>query len=209
MANPTTTDLTNFLASIGVTPAGTTQLQNIIDATIAELERLTGRNKYQGDSDSTAVRYTLPWPQGQNVILEIADCWSVSEVRVGYTGTAGTGTVLTEYEGFEHLPFNHSTRGWPVEAIKFINCPPLTPGGILITGKLGVASTMPQDVFNGILAGAAAQVLKQQAGAEGSITEQKQGDRSVKFNTADGQSTYQRLVSEFNMMVTRWIKGTY
>jgi len=209
MANPTTTDLTNYLLTIGVTPAGTTQLQNIIDATIAEIERLTGRNKFQGDAGSTAVRYTLPWPQGQNVILEIADCWTVSEVRVGYTGTAGTGTVLTEYEGFEHLPFNHSTRGWPIEAIKFINCPSTNPGAILITGKLGVASTMPQDVFNSILAGAAAQVLKQQAGAEGSLSDQRQGDRSVNFNTADGQSTYQRLMNEFDMTVTRWIKGTY
>jgi hypothetical protein len=209
MPNPTPTDLTNYLITLGVTAISQIDEQGIIDATIAELERLTGRNKFQGDAGSTAVRYTLPWPQGQNVILEIADCWTISEIRVGYTGTAGTGTVLTEYEGFEHLPFNHSTRGWPIEAIKFINCPSTNPGAILITGKLGVASTMPQDVFNGILAGAAAQVLKQQAGAEGSVSDQKQGDRSVKFNTADGQSTYQRLKNEFDMMVTRWIKGTY
>lgn len=205
MANPTPTDLTNYLLTIGVTPISQIDEQGIIDATIAEFERLTGRRKYQGDSGTTAVRYTLPYPFGENIILEIEDCWEVTEVRSGYNGTAGTGTVLTEYEDFLFLPMNYTQRALPVEAIRFLTYADTAPGAILITGKLGVASTMPQDVFNAILAGAAAQVLIQQAGESGTITEQKQGDRQVKFGSGS-DSTIARLQAQFNHAVTRWLK---
>ena len=206
MPNPTPTDLTNYLSTIGVTPVAAVDEQGIIDATIAEFERRTGRRKYQGDSGTTAVRYTIPYPYGQSILLEIEDCWEVTEVRSGYNGTAGTGTVLTEWTDFEFLPMQYAQRRLPVEAIRFLNYADARPGSVLVTGKLGVASSMPQDVFNAILAGAAAQIIIQQSGESGSVSEQKQGDRQVKFGSGS-DSTVSRLQSEFDRAAMRWIKA--
>lgn len=206
MPNPTPSDLTTYLTTLGVTAISGIDEQGIIDATIAELEQRTGRTKFQGDATTTALRYTIDYPFGQVLRLEIRDCWEVTEVRTGYTGTGGTGTVLTEYDGFTYFPQNHAQRGLPIEAITFLGRVSTEPGSILITGKLGVASSMPSDVFQAILARAAAQVIMQQAGESGSVSEQKQGDRSVKFDTKEGQDTVSRLMHQFDMAVTRWAK---
>jgi hypothetical protein len=206
VAVPSTTDLTTYLTSIGVTAPAAVDEQGILNAVTAELEQRTGRTKFEGDSQLTEVRYTLPWPQGESVILEIRDVWELSEVRTGWTGAVDSGTLLTEYTDFEVLPMQYELRNLPIEAIKFRYCPTTEPGAIMVKGKLGVQQTMPRDVFNAILAKAAAQVLTQIAGAEGSITDQKQGDRQVKFGTSDGQSTIQRLQREFDLCVSRWVK---
>lgn len=206
MANPTTSDLTTYLTSMGITAAAEIDEQAIIDSAIAELEAMTGRKKFQGDATNTAIRYSLPWPQGKNVVLPIQDCWSLFEVRINYTGTSGTGTVLTEYDDFTHVPLLHAQNGGPIEAIQFSNAYSLEPGSILITGKLGYASSMPQDVFNAVLARCAAQVVKQSAGASGNASMEKQGDRQVQYGMEAGQSTYDRLMQEFTNAVSRYLK---
>lgn len=206
MAAPTASDLTTYLSTLGVTANAGIDEDAILAAVTAELEQRTGRSKFQGDASATAIRYTIDYPFGQVLRLEINDCWTVSEVRTGYTGVSGSGTVLTEYEGYTHFPQNHAQRGLPIEAIDFITCPSTAPGSILITGKLGVASSMPSDVFQAILARAAAQVIMQQSGESGSVSEQRQGDRQVRFDTTAGRDTVSRLINQFDMAVTRWAK---
>lgn len=208
MAVPTTSDLTTFLTSIGVTAPAAIDEAVILATATAEFEQRTGRRKFEGDSAATGTRYTLPWPQGKNVILQISDVWNSPTVTINYTGV-GTGLTLTEWTDYEHLPVNHANSGLPVEAIRFVDCPNLDPGGILITGKLGYASSMPSDVFQAILSRAAALVLTQMAGQSGSISDQKQGDRQVRFGQEDGRGTIDRLNTAFNETASRYLKVGY
>jgi hypothetical protein len=204
MANPVGTDVQTFLTGMGVTVPAEVDLDSLTTSAILEFESRTGRQKYQGDATTTAVRYTLPWPMGARVILPIADVWTLTEVRTGYKG-AGTGTVLTEYTDYQTWPLNGNLSGRPVEAIEFVYTPSTWPGEILITGKLGYASAMPDDVFGAIVNNAAANALIQVAGPSGSAIEQKQGDRSIKYGDKE-QATINRLMAEFDRVADRYMK---
>jgi hypothetical protein len=68
---------------------------------------------------------------------------------------------------------------------------------------------MPSDVFQAILSRAAALVLTQMAGQYGSISDQKQGDRQVKFSTETNRSTIDRLNNTFNETASRYLKVGY
>jgi hypothetical protein len=204
MATPTGSDVTAFIEAMGATVPSGIDTSDLVVAATLEFERRTGRVKYEGDSSTTAVRYTLPWPQGANVILPIQDCWTVTEVRTGYTG-AGTGTVLTEYTDFEYLPKNRPQTKQPIEAVRFVYTPTTAPGQILVTGKLGFAQTMPADVFSAIVANASANALIQMAGVSGTTTEEKQGDRSIKYGSG-AESTISRLMGEFDRTAARYMR---
>jgi hypothetical protein len=207
MPAPTTGNLTSFLTTIGVTASGSADLSALLNSATLEFETRTGRQKYQGDTGVTAVRYTIPALQGNSVRLTIADCWAITEVRTNYSG-GSTGVVLTEYTDFIHRPDGHTQKKRPIEAIQFVYMPSIEPGSILITGKLGYASDMPADVFEAILSGAAAQLMTQQAGESGTITDEKNGDRSVKYS-GDQNSTIQRLQSVFDLTASRYTKVAY
>jgi hypothetical protein len=208
MAAPTTTDLTNFLTTIGVTASGSADLSALLNSATLEFETRTGRQKYQGDTGVTAVRYTIPALQGNSVRLTIADCWAITEVRTNYSG-AGTGVVLTEYTDYIHRPDGHTQKKQPIEAIQFVYMPSIEPGSILITGKLGYASDMPADVFQAILSRAASQLLIQQAGESATVAEEKQGDRSVKYGSEAGRGTIDRLQKVFDLTASRYTKVAY
>lgn len=204
MAAPTTTDLTNFLTTIGVTPSSSADLSALLTSATQEFEERTGRQKYQGDSTTTAIRYTLPWPTGKNIRLVIADCWAITEVRNNYSGS-GTGTALSEFDDYMLRPEGYTQLARPVEYIDFITLPSTLPGSILVTGKLGYASTMPAAVFEAIVCRAALQLLTQQAGESGTITDEKLGDRSVKYGSGE-ESTIKRLQGVFDRAVSRYTK---
>ena len=202
MAAPTTTDLTNFLTTIGVTASGSADLSSLLTSATQEFEEKTGRQKFEGDSSTTAIRYTLPMPTGKSIRLVIADCWAITEVRTFYSGS-GTGTVLAEYDDYMARPYQYAQISRPVEAIDFVTLPSVQPGSILITGKLGYASSMPKSVFEAILSRAASQLLIQQAGESGTVAEEKQGDRNVKYSTDD---TVTRFRGVFDRAVARYMK---
>ncbi|NBW10351.1 MAG: hypothetical protein EBR82_20210 [Caulobacteraceae bacterium] len=205
MAAPTTTDLTNFLTTIGVTASASADLSALLTSATQEFELRTGRRKYQGDAGTTAIRYTLPWPTGKYIRLVISDCWAISEVRINYSG-AGTGTVLTEWDDFIHWPEDHAQKNAPVEEIRFERVPTTEPGSILVTGKLGYASSMPAAVFEAIVCRAASQLIIQQSGTSGAISEEKQGDRSVKYSLEAGRATTDELRKKFEQVVSRYLK---
>jgi hypothetical protein len=205
MPAPSTSDLTTYLSTLGVTAPAAIDEAAILASVTDELEMLTGRIKFQGDSTLSSVQYTLTWPQGQNVILPILNAHDVDEVRINYQG-AGTGQPLTEMMDYELIPENAYAKVVPYDAIRFLGTPSTSPGSILVTCKLGVAANMPQDVFNAILARSAAQVVLQIAGVSGSVADEKQGDRAVKFDLTQGRATIDRLMAEFNACVKRWKK---
>ena len=210
MPVPTTTDLTTYLAAMDLVPAAGINEQGIIDGAIETFQQITGRVNYQGATTATENRFTLDYPFGRDVVLDFRfDFWAITEVRVGYTGVSGSGQVLTDWVDFEYLPQNNLVRGWPYEAIRFHSYASSERGSVLITGKIGVAQEMPQDVFNAILAYSAAMVIRQSAGVSGSVSEQKQGDRTVKYNMTDGKDTVSELMKEFNQVATKWKRGGY
>lgn len=208
MPAPTTTNLTSFLTTIGVTASGSADLTALLASATLEFETRTGRQKYQGDAGTTAVRYTIPPLQGNSVRLTIADCWAITEIKVNYSG-GSTGKVLTEYDDFIYRPDGYTQKRRPIEAIQFVHMPSIEPGSILVTGKLGYASDMPTDVFEAILSGAAAQLMIQQAGESGSVTEEKNGDRSVKYGAGNDLGTVERLQKVFDTTASRYIKVAY
>ena len=214
MAYPEESDLTTYLATLGITSVAGYALDDMIMSAIREFEARTGRLKLQGDADASNVRYTITGPTGKYVLLEIFDTYDVDDVYTGWNGS--TGTQLTEDTDYILLPENASILGVPVEAIRFLTYPTTTPRSIKVGGKLGYAAELPQDVFDAILARASVIFLTQQAGTKGQVASKKQGDRAISYVQASGESssgipgdTLNRLENQWERCISRYIRIRY
>jgi hypothetical protein len=209
MAMPTSSDLSTFLGTIpGLdVPSGVDLASAVADAT-ADFYNRSGRGAFVGDTGTTAVPKLQTMMIGRRAIVEIPDMWAITEVRADYTGTAGTGTVLSELSSYRIWPENRSIIGKPAEAIELMNVGQSNLY-LLVTGKLGYSADCPAQVFRAILKGAAATVLAQIQGATGPAMRLKQGAREVQYDNAAGRSTYERLQAEFQTVASQYMRMPY
>jgi len=200
-----TSDLTTYLNGLGISSPTSTFLSGYIAEAYGEFYSRTGRNNITTASDTTR-RYSLPAFQGKDVILNIDEVYTTPTVISGVTATS-SGTTLTYGTDYVYLPENAVERSKPVDAIRFIVDPSTAPRGISVTGKLGIASSEPADITNAILAYAASRYLAFNAGAVGTVSERKQGDRDIKYQ--QGLDTISQLEKQFRQTVTRYMKVTF
>jgi hypothetical protein len=206
---PTSSDLSTFLGAIpGLDVPSGIDLSSAVASATADFYAKCGRGAFVGDTSTTAVPILQTMMIGRRTIIEIPDMWAITEVRTNYTGTAGTGTALTELSGYRILPQNRAIYGKPIEAIELLS------GGqpnlyLLVTGKLGYSQDCPAQVARAILQGAAATVLSQTQGPAGAALRMKQGQREVQYDNTAGRSTYDRLQAEFITVASQFIRIPY
>lgn len=203
MAYPTTAELTTYLGTMGVTDVSGHVLQDYLDTAADTLCRLTGRQTFNGDASTSDIRLRVPPSVGNRVLLEIPDMWSLSTVKVGWDGS--TGTTLTEWTDYWTLP-DGSIGTRPYECIEFASFP---PGDVLVTGKLGYASTPPDAVNQAILARAASIFLVNAAGSAGGTKSRRQGDRSIEYDVEAGRGIIDRLQSQFSNVALTYTRFPY
>lgn len=198
------TGLQAYLESIGVSVVVTTQLSGYIATAYEAFRIATGRPNITS-AGTTVKRYTLHQNQGRDVILTIDDVFTAPIVISGIT-TTSAGTTLTYGLDYDYLPENAIENNKPVEAIKFYRYVNFGIRAISVEGKLGLAATEPADITQAILAKAAALYLRANSGVTGAVSERKQGDRTIKYDTADGHDTISRLEIDFDSVCRRRLK---
>jgi hypothetical protein len=152
------------------------------------------------------VRYNPPTTLGRDLILEIFDTHTITAIYSSWNGT--TGTLLVEGTDFELLPENATLKGTSIEAIRFLGWPSSAPRSIAVTGKLGI-NTIPSALQRGILALAAADVLTQAEGSNGTAIERKIGDRSVKYADGELQSAIGKQKAMASTLLTPFVRVPY
>jgi hypothetical protein len=201
------TALQTYLSSIGVSTVVTAQLTSYVTTAYEAFYAATGRKAITSAS-TTVKRYTLPQNQGRDVILPIDDVFTTPIVISGITATS-SGTTLTYGTDYDYLPENAIVDSRPVEAIKFLRYIDFGTRAISVEGKLGLASSEPADITQGILAKAAALYLRANSGLSGMVSEKKQGDRTIKYETSGGNDTVSRLEADFDALCRRRLKMPY
>lgn len=198
------TALQTYLESIGVSTVVTTQLSGYVTSAYEAFKTATRRPNITSSS-TTVKRYTLRQNQGRDVVLTIDDVFTTPIVISGVTSTFA-GTTLTYGLDYDYLPENAIENNKPVEAIKFYRYINFGIRAISVEGKLGLAAAEPADITQAILAKAAALYLRANSGLTGAVSERKQGDRSIKYDTADGHDTISRLEADFDAVCRRRMK---
>ena len=201
-AYPTEQDLLNKLISSGVlddscdTDAPDYDYQLYIKSAIIEFERRTGYIPFLAETaDSTAyfdppgadrfkTNYAGYGWRGGGRILEIESGYtSVTSVTIGYSPTT-VGTILTPNVQYFLRNANAALIGNPKTTIEFSW--PQWGGGesIVIIGKRGFSTTVPEDAFQAIVNIGSIELLQM-------ILTQRTG-LSAKWQLGDMQETFER-----------------
>lgn len=180
-ALPTTTDLYAMLYGAGVITANPpTGQQASLDyagalaASIEEFARRTGYNPFLGDTVDQTIYFSprnIDFPPDEYPHLDFAKSGgpggilSVTSLRINYTATSG-GTLLTQGTDFVLREKNASLKNRPYTYLEFVKAPQFGFYGLVadvdsiqLIGKRGYWSTVPDLAFQGMLAGAAIQLV--------------------------------------------------
>lgn len=201
-AYPTAGDLQVLLTASGVLldlSAGGLiylDLEGAVTAARQQFEELTGRTFL---AYSQARRYDSP--VNLRGILDLrADLLSLESVTAG-------GTALVSGRDFVLGPANADLNGRPWSWIEFIQLfrsglSPQIRQDIRVTGSWGYSAQVPEDVWQAILAGAAARVAPQIAlGISRGLLLWREGDVMEEYGRTPGTTP---LVAEAGMWVTQF-----
>ncbi len=216
MAYPTTSDLSTFLASNGIT-VDSTLLGQAVNGAVARWEELTNYAPFFSSS-ATAVYDFYDPPQSDvlpvngyvslsavyyNVIATRAGGQSSSTVNASNNGNAQSIVITTPsgavtFAGIEATPFvdywpigGDATAGKkPITALRMGVSLQMFPRSVLVYGRRGYCSTLAANHFNAILKGAACLAIESSSQkASTGLSEINLGDLDVKWQgTKDSQS---------------------
>lgn len=196
-AHPTGERLVRFLLAAGVISdppsdeEGFDDYDDFVAAAVADFEDLTGRTPFlvEADADPVTRKFTPPGPRpvgsryGGGRRLELDNgLYSVTSVTIGVTATSD-GTVLTLGTDYWLCPSNSPTRSQPYEWIEFRNPVYGEKDSIEVAGLWGWWITIPDQVYEGILMGAASRALT------GIGTRTGGGIKKIAFMAASLEST--------------------
>ena len=190
---PTDTELTAFLADMGVTTTiDTDRLNDYIDAAIEQLEDISGRSPYLVDGSDVTEKFLMDGSDW----LDLKGKWtSITSITID-------GTALTVNEDFWLDPF-----GGPYTVVRFLSQWVTYPDEVVIVGKRG--TTIPQRVYDAVLKWASGEVIAQEATAGtidvGEVTEIKQDSVTLKFagSGTGSMTTADRLKAEAETVFRR------
>jgi len=181
---PTTTELDNYLAGIGVaTPTGI-DTQDTIDAAVQTWESLVGVTPWKADATASDRTFTL---RGETN-LSIPPCVLVESVSIA-------GEELTVTTDWAAAPYGATTNSKPYTYIEFRNRYASEIGGVTISAKWGYQSTIFEDVWFAVRDLAIGNILMS-AGMKsaysggsivaGAIKEVRQADVTIKYTESGG-----------------------
>jgi hypothetical protein len=158
---PTVADLTTFegFAGFDVSTRGNTYLQDAIDAAVEEWEKITLFEPFLIPSNATATLERLDPPGGR--ILRLPNGYvEVEEVRIG-VAKGEAGDLQEEEEDYFLGPSSAPGKGKPYLEIEFTREPRGRPRSLSVKGIAGYTRNLTKDVWEAVLQGAAADLVKQ------------------------------------------------
>lgn len=195
---PTGTDLTNAVAGVGGSIPSGYAAADIIAGVVSEWEGATGWEPFLAEAGTQ----TLQFDPSFGYTLRLPGFFSITSVTVN-------GVTMSEGTDFWVIPYNNTSKMKPITGLRFLE--PLTglPRTISVTGRVGYDDDIHEDAWLAVLNKAVARCLKLAAGANGSVSELKQGLVDVKYNVAGGQDTISRFESEFDKAVRRYRRAEF
>jgi hypothetical protein len=193
-----TSDVNDFLVSLGVTPSSTYDLAAEVKSVKLEFSARTGRPYFfyervgPGPVFPESLTYDPPDTRAGTCRLYVDDFLNVSAVIVdGETYESGVDYWLIRW----------AARLWvdltPVVAIDFVRDPGRKRQSIMVVGDLGWTTAFPDDVKQAVIKEAARRYLVGHGGATGSIASEKMGERSIAYSVEAGRSVNDRWRAEF------------
>lgn len=193
-AYPTASDVITALASAGILTTDFPYLSSLAQGAAengrVQVEKYCNRTFLAG---SSTARYFDPVTNGRTLWLPV-EATAISSVVVG-------GSTLTLNSQYWLLPYNYSDDGIPINRIDFFNIyfSPLVPGNrrsVVVTGTWGYGSTIPEPVWQAMLAVAQWNLMPairetQNIGAE----DWREADVSEKFGTDSSSAFLSRLAT--------------
>lgn len=185
---PTTTTVTSYLAGLGITvPSGLT-LATVLGAAIQDWEFAVGISPWFISSTTTATSYTVS-PFGEGA-LHIPPCADVDAVILGET-------TLTADQDYYLKPSLALANFRPITYIEFESRITGFASSVEIQGKWGYQTQIFDDVWQLVLdltvgkvleAAQMKAVLAQSVAASGPITEVRQENITIKYDSTAGRS---------------------
>jgi hypothetical protein len=206
---PRTSDLEDMLTAEGFDLTGF-NVASALAASIAEFEKLTGR-KFLDPAGATTRTFDPPlYPRG---MLDLrADL--VAPAAGAITGSY-QATALVLGTDWRLLPQDAGSRGRPFYRAQFLKpwwpypYPQTVWGSLTITGVWAYGLTLPDDVWQAMLHGAALDLLaSQSAVATGGAVEMREADMQVSFGTKPFQWLYDWRARDFDRTVAKYRRVT-
>lgn len=187
---PTTTNVASALAGMGITAVSGYSTADYLAASIQEWEMAVGVSPWFVDGTVTTTstsRTVTPYGQGT---VHIPPCAVVETVVLG-------GVTLTEDEDYWLRPDSASDQYRPITHIEFSTRVTGNNAALVITGKWGYQTSIFESVYQLILDMTVAKVLEsaqmkavlaQGMAASGPVTEVRQENITIKYDSSAGRS---------------------
>ena len=165
-SDPTDLDLQEMLTAAGLWSSGLAVWnQGIVAGAVKRFEMATGRVPFLQQA-STSLYYDPPGDAskqmqnpyvGMGKILELTPYFTaITAVAWGVSVDIPAGTPVDIQRQLYFRPNNYAALGLPIEWIEFLFPVYGLPQSIMVTGTPGSVTQWPTDAWNGVLAGAAA-----------------------------------------------------
>lgn len=195
---PTGSELTAAVAGVGGSiPSGYTAA-DIIAGVIQEWEEATGWEPFLAEVGTQTRQFDPTF----GYTLRLPGFFTVTSVVVN-------GVTMSEGTDYWALPYNSTSKMKPITGLRFLE--PLTglPRTISVTGRMGYDDDIHEDAWLAVLNKAVARCLKLAAGANGSVSELKQGLVDVKYSMEAGRSTIDRMEADFDKAARRYRRAEF
>lgn len=208
---PTADDLIAFLQAAGLiaTPPTDAEEQldfaNAVDGALEIFYDAAGRKKILQDTDDVARTFSPPGPNRQaragGAYVGGGRNLQLDEGLLTFTSLTVEGVTYTEGEQFTLMPGEAGNAGEAYEWIEFHTPVWGRRNSIVVTGKWGIAATLPADLKRALLASAALLILPQIAAAQsGGLQSLKLGQDTWTWN-ANG--AYNKEIALWQALVDR------
>jgi hypothetical protein len=203
MASPTRTawplalDLTEFLREAGYDELSVPKLDSCLSIGIRELERRTNWTPMLAEAAESTVLVDPDWTK----TILIPPFLTVSAVKSGVTSSyAGDTVPATDYRLNAHELGGYVSISFPH------GCPSVEPQSISITGRRGLLSTIPEDIYQAALCAAAIRWAGRSIdGPVGAGEEQVSGVR-MRFDERLGGDNLRQWKHELDDVVERYAR---
>ncbi|MCX6359782.1 MAG: hypothetical protein NT029_08255 [Armatimonadetes bacterium] len=199
----------------GTAPTGV-DADGYVAAARGEFEARTGRLPFLGTAQTrtfdppgpnTSGKRWFGFSRGGGRILNLGTgLLSVTTLTSGKTGLSN-GTVLTANTDFVLRPYDAPAEGQPYRSIEFLAPQWGSAATIEIVGVWGWSATIPDDVWAGVLAGAATRagrVLASQASM--GVQKVSIGGDSFDFGASPFGAQIEAWADEFDALVRRYMR---
>lgn len=172
----TDTELSSYLVGLGVSEPSGVDLQDAIDAAVAEWEGLTVSPFLEASSTT----HTFS-PNGTDTVA-LNQCFTeITSLKVWKVGSS-SGSTLTYGSDYFYLRIGGSGPIYAIQFARYIDGPPYS---IEITGKAGWGANIPLDAWLAVRDLSAMNVAETKRFSQGSVKKIKDDEVEVEYQQED------------------------